>query len=146
MVKNDNSERSISEEIIAELSSGYNESGFSGPSKSILGVNFTPATDTDSMTELKGLLTIDAHQESPWGDTANTQRSFEVTLDVLKAVAESATNFRGRLKIISEEFSKMSLVHADAKKEQFEKAVKNLSKGHGHTLAGPATARFKATK
>ncbi|MDI1227296.1 MAG: hypothetical protein PSY14_06395 [bacterium] len=143
MVKTDHSKLTLSQEIIGELNSGYNESGVNGPSKTILGVNLNFAEDTDS-AELKGYLLIDAYQESPWGDSANTQRSFEVTSDLLKEVTIRATNFQERLKIISEEFSERARIHADAHKHQFAAAVKAFSSGHRHKIVGPGVAKFKS--
>lgn len=82
--------RPVYDQVIAELNSSYREDSLSGPKKE---VNSTVAINTvynPAANEAMVTIAICSYQESPYGDCANTQRTFEVGLNDICRLAQNA--------------------------------------------------------
>jgi hypothetical protein len=80
-------------QVIAELNSGYSHGG--GPKKEILGITLVTATSDPARNDITALVDVNAYQESPYGDSANTRRSFRLSLAVVQELSGTAPDFRG---------------------------------------------------
>lgn len=80
-------------QVVAELKSGFYYGG--GPKKQLLGVTMAMATSAPAENDITALIDITAYEESPWGDSANTQRSFRLSLAEVKVLSETAPLFNG---------------------------------------------------
>ncbi|MEZ0226340.1 MAG: hypothetical protein ACAH83_17420 [Alphaproteobacteria bacterium] len=92
------------EKVIRELNSSYEGSGASKEVQGVVFVEFVP----NPAHETIGRISVFSHQTSPWGDSDNTRRLFDVTYEDVKILAETAPEFRFSFIKMSEEMAKQA--------------------------------------
>ena len=86
--------KSLVDQIVDELNSGFKHGG--GPCKEINGVEVGEPRFDSEHGKVMATVTVLAYQESPWGDSANTKRQFDVPIRDMRLLAEKSTDYRAQ--------------------------------------------------
>jgi hypothetical protein len=96
-----NDNRPLLEQVVAELTSDYEGSG---ASKEVQGVALIGFVSDDGMTETRAKVSVFSSQRSPWGDSDDTRKIFELKFDEVRQLAATAPKYSYSFAKIAEEF------------------------------------------
>lgn len=91
----------VVEQVITELKSEFGRS--IGPLKELNGLELSQAFTDVARNEVTGTIAVLSYNESPHGDSWKTRREFNVTLDDLRCLADTAPRFAPRFADVANE-------------------------------------------
>jgi hypothetical protein len=107
----------VVERVKMELNSSYEGSG---ASKEVQGVAFIELVPNSSY-ETVARVSVYSHERSPWGDTDDTRRLFDITYDDIKMLAETAPEHGFSFRQMSEQLAAQAEKDRAAR-EEWQKA------------------------
>ncbi|TAL40040.1 MAG: hypothetical protein EPN97_01290 [Alphaproteobacteria bacterium] len=97
-----NDNRPLLDQVAAELTSDYESSG---ASKEVQGVALIGFVSDDDLTATRARVSVFSRQTSPWGDSDDTRKIFELTADEVRQLAATAPKYSFSFAKIADEFT-----------------------------------------